>query len=140
MAEKVKGAFNKIREGIQSGIDKIRDWNNQRVENKEATFTTTIKQVFQTIGEKISNIGKNAQGTDYWRGGLTWIGEKGPELIELPRGSKVYSNEKSMEMVSGSSKIEHSGTIRVIGVNNKDELSGVVEIIMDQLRREVRTR
>ena len=65
---------------------------------------------------------------------------KGPELIELPRGSKVYSNEKSMEMVSGSSKIEHSGTIRVIGVNNKDELSGVVDIIMDQLRREVRTR
>lgn len=140
MVEKVKGAFNKIKEGIQGGIDKIRDWNNQRVENKEATFTTTIKQVFQTIGEKISNIGKNAQGTDYWRGGLTWVGEKGPELIDLPRGSKVFSNEKSMDMISGSSKVEHTGTIKVVGVNNKEELTGVVDIIMDQLRREVRAR
>ncbi|NLN40767.1 MAG: hypothetical protein GX160_02020 [Clostridiales bacterium] len=118
MAEKVKGAFNKIREGIQSGIDKIRDWNNQRVENKEATFTTTIKQVFQTIGEKISNIGRNAQGTDYWRGGLTWVGEKGPELIELPRGSKVFSNEKSMEMVNGRDKSNSNNTSLTIHIEN----------------------
>ncbi len=118
MAEKIKGAFNKIREGIQSGIDKIRDWNNQRVENKQATFTTTIKQVFQTIGEKISNIGRNAQGTDYWRGGLTWVGEKGPELIELPRGSKVFSNEKSMEMVNGNDKSNSNNTSLTIHIEN----------------------
>lgn len=139
MAEKVKGAFNRIKEGIQSGLDKIRDWNNQRVENKEATFTTRIREVFETVGNKVKNIGKNAQGTDYWRGGLTWVGEKGPELIDLPKGSKVFSNDKSMEMMAGKgSKVEHSGTIKVVGVNNKDELAGVVDIIMDQLRREAR--
>lgn len=139
MAEKVKGAFNRIKEGIQSGLDKIRDWNNQRVENKEATFTTRIREVFETVGNKVKNIGRNAQGTDYWRGGLTWVGEKGPELIDLPKGSKVFSNDKSMEMVAGKgSKVEHSGTIKVVGVNNKDELAGVVDIIMDQLRREAR--
>lgn len=50
-------------------------------------------------------IGNNAQGTDYWRGGLTWIGEQGPELVELPRASKVYSNDKSKEiMVNASSQ------------------------------------
>lgn len=139
MAEKVKGAFNRIKEGIQSGLDKIRDWNNQRVENKEATFTTRIREVFETVGNKVKNIGRNAQGTDYWRGGLTWVGEKGPELIELPKGSKVFSNDKSMEMMAGKgSKVEHSGTIKVVGVNNKDELAGVVDIIMEQLRREAR--
>ncbi|CAK7037841.1 phage tail tape measure protein [Tissierella sp.] len=137
MADKVKEAFDKVKGWIEGAINKIKDWNNQKVENKEATFTTTIKQVFETIGEKISNIGKNAQGTDYWRGGLTWVGEKGPELIDLPRGSKVFSNEKSMEMMSGN-KIEHTGTIKVVGVNNKEELTGVVDIIMDQLRREAR--
>lgn len=104
MAEKVKGAFNKIKDGIQSGLDKIRDWNNQRVENKEATFTTRIKEVFETVGNKIKNIGRNAEGTDYWKGGLTWVGEKGPELIELPRGSKVFSNDKSMDMINGRGK------------------------------------
>lgn len=51
-----------------------------------------------------SSIGANAHGTNNWRGGLTWVGEQGPEIIELPKGSKVYSNQKSMEMVKGASE------------------------------------
>lgn len=31
-----------------------------------------------------------------------WVGERGPELVRLPRGSEVYSNEESMDMVSGN--------------------------------------
>lgn len=37
-------------------------------------------------------IGRNAEGTDNWRGGPTWVGEKGPEIINLPRGSQVIPN------------------------------------------------
>lgn len=44
------------------------------------------------------SIGKNADGTDYWRGGLTWVGERGPELVSLPQGSRVYSAEDSRSM------------------------------------------
>jgi len=39
-------------------------------------------------------IGSNAQGTDYWRGGLTMVGERGPELVSLPRGSRVTPNHE----------------------------------------------
>lgn len=118
MAEKVKGAFNRIKEGIQSGLDKIRDWNNQRVENKEATFTTRIREVFETVGNKVKNIGRNAQGTDYWRGGLTWVGEKGPELIDLPKGSKVFSNDKSMEMMAGKGQTNTNNSNLTIHIDN----------------------
>lgn len=45
-------------------------------------------------------IGRNADGTDYWRGGLTWVGERGPELVSLPQGSRVYSAEESRSMGS----------------------------------------
>ena len=126
MANKVKESFDKVKGWIDGAINKIRDWNNQRVENKQATFTTTIKQVFQTIGEKISNIGKNAQGTDYWRGGLTWVGEKGPELIELPRGSKVFSNEKSMKMANAKGEANPTSnnnklTIQIENFNNNTD-------------------
>ena len=125
MANKVKESFDKVKGWIDGAINKIRDWNNQRVENKQATFTTTIKQVFQTIGEKISNIGKNAQGTDYWRGGLTWVGEKGPELIDLPRGSKVFSNEKSMEMANAKGEANPTSnnklTIQIENFNNNTD-------------------
>lgn len=39
-----------------------------------------------------SRIGSNAKGTSNWRGGLTWVGEEGPEIVDLPRGSRVYPN------------------------------------------------
>ncbi|MCA2014379.1 hypothetical protein LCM17_23010 [Cereibacter sphaeroides] len=34
-------------------------------------------------------IGKNARGTESWRGGLTVVGEEGPELVNLPTGAKI---------------------------------------------------
>ena len=42
--------------------------------------------------------GFNAGGTDNWRGGLTWVGEAGPELVSLPRGSQIYDAHESREM------------------------------------------
>lgn len=36
-----------------------------------------------------------AAGTPSWRGGLTWVGENGPELVNLPRGSQILSAQDS---------------------------------------------
>lgn len=79
--------------------------------------------------------GKNALGTDFWEGGRTWVGEHGPEIIELPRGSKVFSNNDS---INSTQKVEHGGVIRIEGVNEKNQVMAVVDIILDQLRKEVR--
>jgi hypothetical protein len=43
----------------------------------------------------------NAAGTDNWRGGPTWVGEDGPEILNLPRGSQIIPNNRAMG--SGSS-------------------------------------
>lgn len=43
--------------------------------------------------------GRNAEGTDFWTGGPTWVGERGPELLDLPRGSRVIESARSMDMV-----------------------------------------
>lgn len=37
----------------------------------------------------------NATGTPNWRGGLTWVGENGPELVGLPSGSQVMNAQDS---------------------------------------------
>ncbi|MBN8294905.1 hypothetical protein JI664_23240 [Rhodobacter sp. NTK016B] len=34
-------------------------------------------------------LGKNARGTPSWRGGLSLVGEEGPELLNLPTGAQV---------------------------------------------------
>lgn len=37
----------------------------------------------------------NAAGTQNWPGGLTWVGENGPELVSLPRGSSISTAQES---------------------------------------------
>jgi TP901 family phage tail tape measure protein len=43
-------------------------------------------------------IGNNAMGTSYWRGGLSWVGENGPELVDVPRGARIYDAQDSQRM------------------------------------------
>ena len=50
-----------------------------------------------------SQVGTNATGTEYWKGGYTTVGEHGPELINLPAGSKVHSNSDTQKMIKGKS-------------------------------------
>jgi len=45
--------------------------------------------------------GNNASGTDSWRGGWTWVGERGRELVNLPRGTQIKSNPESEQMARG---------------------------------------
>lgn len=69
-------------------------------------YGENIAQVFSSDGASFRawkngfgrNIGRNADGTDFWGGGLTWVGERGPEIVELPRGSKVHNAEDSRSM------------------------------------------
>ena len=47
---------------------------------------------------KVAN-GYNASGNHNWRGGYSWVGENGPELVSLPRGSSILSAQESREAV-----------------------------------------
>ena len=38
---------------------------------------------------------QNARGTTYFEGGATWVGEEGPELLDLPKGSKITNAGQS---------------------------------------------
>ncbi len=50
-------------------------------------------------------VGRNARGTSYWRGGLTWVGEEGPELIDLPQGAKIHPADKARRSAGGDTFI-----------------------------------
>lgn len=70
--------------------------------------------------------GINAGGTDNWRGGLTWVGEAGPELISLPSGTQIHTNQESRAIAGG-------GNTYNIYVQNIDELQQIVDFF-DSLR------
>ncbi len=40
-------------------------------------------------------VGVNAGGTDYWRGGMTRVGETGPETVYLPQGAQIRTAQES---------------------------------------------
>lgn len=67
-----------------------------------ANIGTSVGNMTNTVNNAGSNIGRNATGTSNWRGGLTWVGEEGPELIEAPAGARIYSNKRSMQMLAGA--------------------------------------
>nr|DAO20387.1 MAG TPA: minor tail protein [Caudoviricetes sp.] len=60
-----------------------------------------VKNVAGFIGGSKGSVGANATGTSYWRGGYTTVGEHGPELINLPAGSKVHSNSDTQKIIGG---------------------------------------
>lgn len=101
--EAVQGAIDKV----QGLVDKLKEWlgfdgKSVSIEQK------TLQHPGSTLGTYNSNPllqshPKNATGTSYWKGGPTWVGEHGPELLNLPSGSKITPNGKSMSMMGGGS-------------------------------------
>jgi len=60
-----------------------------------------------------------AGGTDFAAGGLSLVGEKGPELVNLPRGSKVTPNDKM-----GGVTINQTNNITVSGGGQQGRETG----------------
>ncbi len=57
---------------------------------------------------------ENAHGTSFFRGGLTWVGERGPEIVELPRGSAIYDNATSQRMAASAAPVGRGGVQTVV--------------------------
>ena len=88
-------ASEAIREMIKSMITDI---------SKLLIKMAIMNALFPTSGFAagiFSRIGGNASGTNNFRGGLTMVGEYGPELVSLPGGSSIYSASKTAGMMGG---------------------------------------
>ena len=83
----------------------LTSWNDTPANNKDITITTTQQgnPLAPTddgyLPQPLFDTGYNATGTQYWRGGRTVVGEYGPELVDLPSGSKVYTASQSKNML-----------------------------------------
>ncbi len=56
-----------------------------------------------------SQYGRNFTGTNRWRGGLSWVGEHGPELVRVPKGAAIYPHMESMKMAAKAEGQQQAG-------------------------------
>lgn len=95
----VQTVFNGIASVISSVWDKIRPVV-EGIGNGLSWIADKVGGLFGFGGGGGGETGSNAEGTNNWRGGPTWVGEQGPELIDLPRGTRILPNKESVQLAS----------------------------------------
>lgn len=97
-----------------------------RIGNKMTNFVTDqLKPLLPFLGKAAGGIVGAATGGS--RSGTFLVGEQGPELVNLPAGSRVRSNPDTRRMFAeaGSSQSSTPGTVRFTG-NTSDALATVI--------------
>lgn len=62
-------------------------------------------------------LGNNAGGTGSWKGGPTWVGEQGTEAIQLPTGKWLMAGvggPQLMDLPAGTKIFKHEDTLRMM--------------------------
>lgn len=92
-------------------------------------------------GVNIPVIPKLAKGTDFWSGGIVQVHEKGGEIIDLPRGSRVMPHDASVrEAFSMGAKGGGNTTITIpkladqIVVREESDIDSIVNKLAAKLK------
>lgn len=104
--------------GGQTGLQRMGTAAGFGYSSGNASNVQKANMMFEGTWDQYSSYyGYNAAGTQNWRGGLTWVGEAGPELVHLPRGSQVYNAQDSRDMATTVNNY-----ITVNGIEQLDEV------------------
>ena len=98
-----RAVWEGFKEVVKGAIEIVKGWWNGLLDlfNKPINFVVNLFKKDQSETETVSSeeVGKNAKGTNNWRGGLTWINEEGGELVNLPNGTQIIPHDLSEAMV-----------------------------------------
>lgn len=104
----IKGRVNLIIKDINTLINALN--HIPGVEIKPLQYLAKSSGTHGMADFRMLDAAGNANGTDYWRGGFTWVGERGPELVNLPRGTQIMDNRSSIDALNNRI-VRHEGTI-----------------------------
>jgi len=105
-------------------IDRIKEPFEKRLKQIKDALTDDPDKGFWDENKHILGLAKGGLTT----GAMNLVGEKGPELVRLPAGSRVYSNSQSKSMSGGSTTNNFNITI-----NAKDTSDAELRRIADKI-------
>lgn len=97
----------------------------------------------QAFGINIPTIPMLYRGTDNWKGGMAMIHDRGGEIVDLPRGSRVYPHDKSVEMARKEGERQGPGSVTVniqkladrIEVRSEEDIDRIAEALAYKLKK-----
>ena len=124
--------------------DNVAQWLQMSFEQKKAfldSFITTRDWNAPATPESILNwVPTNGGGSKNFKGGLSWVGEHGPELVNLPKGSEILSTQRSLRLTSllnnpskylsgnnGNTVLQFNGALNFPNVRNESDASGFIK-------------
>ena len=102
-ADKMSGAADKARD-LAKGIKDIPD---KKTIDITARFTSVVANATQAAAHNLGAKAAFADGTNFAPGGAALVGERGPEIVYLPRGSQVIPNHAIGSAVGGGIGIDY---------------------------------
>lgn len=89
---------------IEKIIQLYQKWRKEQEQLNKATQNLSENlSVSQGGGGHSRGSGNDHKASGgYARGGMTWVGENGPELVDLPSGSRVYNNHESKQIAGNT--------------------------------------
>lgn len=83
------------------------------------------------------------KGTKNWQGGAAVINDRGGEIVDLPRGSRVYPHDRSVEMARSEGAASSPGIVQVtinkladrIEVRSDDDIDRIAEALAYKLKK-----
>lgn len=82
-----------------------------------------------------------AVGTEYFSGGTAWVGEHGPELVRLPRGSKISTAAESRRMAAANDVGPRISVTNINDFRGADSAAiGAIESRLNQMEADLPAR
>lgn len=127
--------------------DNVSKWLEMSFAQKKAfldSFITTRDWNAPMTSESILNwVPTNAGGDKNFKGGPTWVGEHGPELVNLPKGSEIMSNKNSLRLSSilnnpskylsganGNITMQFNGALNFPNVRDSSDANGFINALL----------
>ena len=102
--KKTESAWWKVKDAIGGALENLGKWIGQNSQNL-------------LRGGAVGALPAFADGVRNFKGGVAMVGESGPELVNLPGGSDVFSNRESKSILSDVGSGGRGGISTVINID-----------------------
>lgn len=125
----VLDALGRLRSDLDTGKISLEEYNAQVATLNERMALIQSKTVTITVRTNYEDqsglwgqgrnayigLSSNNQATGGIGGGWTKVGERGEEIVNLPAGSRVYSNTQTNQLTGGAVEVDYDKLGRVVG-------------------------